>query len=71
MPTIKVRDLDLYYQEHGRPDGEPLVLLHGFTSTGQAFDPFLDRLAHTFVAFHPERCTCFFWLWSSLGSCTA
>jgi pimeloyl-ACP methyl ester carboxylesterase len=54
MPTIKVRDLDLYYQEHGRPDGEPLVLLHGFTSTGQAFDPFLDRLGDRYRLIVPD-----------------
>jgi pimeloyl-ACP methyl ester carboxylesterase len=54
MPTIKVRDLDLYYQVHGRPDGEPLVLLHGFTGTGQAFDPFLDQLGERYRLIVPD-----------------
>jgi len=54
MPTIKVRDIDLYYREYGRPDGEPLVLLHGFTGTGQAFDPFLDRLGERYRLIVPD-----------------
>ena len=30
--------------EAGRPDGEPLVLLHGFGGSGRTFDPLLDGL---------------------------
>ena len=54
MPTIRVRDIDLYYQEHGRPDGEPLVLLHGFTGTGQAFDQFLSQLGECYRLIVPD-----------------
>ena len=32
-------------REAGRPDGEPLVLLHGFGGSGHSFDPLLDGLA--------------------------
>jgi pimeloyl-ACP methyl ester carboxylesterase len=35
MPTVSVRDIALYYEAHGRSDGEPLVLLHGFNARGQ------------------------------------
>ena len=48
MPTIRVRDIDLYYKESGQKDGEPLVLLHGFTATGQMFDAFLDDLGQRY-----------------------
>lgn len=34
MPHATVNDLSMYYEQHGPPDGDPLVLLHGFTVTG-------------------------------------
>src|SRR5687768_1738953 len=34
MPYATVDDLTMYYEEHGVPDGPPLVLLHNFTGTG-------------------------------------
>jgi len=34
LPYAKVNDIDLYYETSGQ--GEPLVLLHGFSSTGQS-----------------------------------
>ena len=34
MPYAMVDDLTMYYEEHGVPDGPPLVLLHNFTGTG-------------------------------------
>ena len=37
MAYLEVADLKLYYEEHGRPDGQPLVLLHG--GGGTADDP--------------------------------
>jgi pimeloyl-ACP methyl ester carboxylesterase len=33
MPSATVNNLSMYYEEHGPPDAEPLVLLHGFTVT--------------------------------------
>jgi pimeloyl-ACP methyl ester carboxylesterase len=44
MPSVRVRDIDLYYRESGPKDGEPLVLLHGFTATGHMFDAFSEDL---------------------------
>jgi pimeloyl-ACP methyl ester carboxylesterase len=54
MPKIQVRDLDLYYEIHGNPNGEPLVLLHGFMSTGRVFAPILDRMGINNQVFIPD-----------------
>jgi pimeloyl-ACP methyl ester carboxylesterase len=54
MPKIRVRDLDMYYEIHGRSDAEPLVLLHGFTGTGHGFDPFLGQLSEHYRLFVPD-----------------
>jgi pimeloyl-ACP methyl ester carboxylesterase len=54
MPKIQVRDLDLYYEIHGNPEGEPLVLLHGFLSTGRIFASLLDRLGENYQVFVPD-----------------
>jgi 3-oxoadipate enol-lactonase len=35
VPLIAVNDLTMQYEEHGRADGVPLVLLHGFQQTGE------------------------------------
>jgi pimeloyl-ACP methyl ester carboxylesterase len=35
MPYADLGDLDLYYEDLGRRDAPPLVLLHGFTVTGR------------------------------------
>ena len=34
MPYVAVGDLRMFYEEHGRRDGLPLVFLHGFSGTG-------------------------------------
>ncbi len=41
--TVKLNGIELYYEEHGA--GEPLVLLHGFSGSGQAWKPYLDTFA--------------------------
>ena len=37
MPTADVNGIKLYYEDHGR--GYPLVFLHGFAGTTQAWKP--------------------------------
>jgi pimeloyl-ACP methyl ester carboxylesterase len=37
MPYAAVNHLKMYYEEHGKPSGPPLVLLHGFSSTGDSW----------------------------------
>ena len=44
MATIMIDEMRMYYEEHGTPDGPPLVLLHGFTATG-------DFWSNQFAAF--------------------
>ncbi|MFQ6015952.1 MAG: alpha/beta fold hydrolase, partial [Anaerolineae bacterium] len=46
MPYVKVNDIEMFYSEYGQ--GEPLVLLHGFTGTGQA------HWQHQIPAFTPK-----------------
>jgi pimeloyl-ACP methyl ester carboxylesterase len=55
MPRIRVRDLEMYYEAHGRSDAEPLVLLHGFTGTGyETFGAFFDQLGTYYRLFVPD-----------------
>lgn len=35
MAYLNLDGMRMYYAEHGTPDGPPLVLLHGFTGTGE------------------------------------
>ena len=46
MAFVMIDDMRMYYTEQGRPDGLPLLLIHGFTGTGDfwtnqlpTFDP--------------------------------
>jgi pimeloyl-ACP methyl ester carboxylesterase len=55
VPKVQVRDLDMYYEVHGRSDAEPLVLLHGFTGTGhETFERFLVQLGECYRLFVPD-----------------
>ena len=54
MPKLRVRDLEMYYELHGPADAEPLVLLHGFTGTGESWDSFLDPLTERYRLIVPD-----------------
>lgn len=43
MPTMSVNDISMYYEVHG--DGQPLVLISGFTADHAAWLTVLDQLA--------------------------
>ena len=43
MPTVKVNDIDIYYEIHG--EGEPLVLIAGLNSDHTLYRTLLSRLA--------------------------
>ena len=36
MAFITVGDVQMFYEDLGKPDGLPIVMLHGFTGTGRA-----------------------------------
>lgn len=46
MPTIRVGDIDVYYEIHG--DGPPLVLVGGLGVDLTVFAPFTEQLARSF-----------------------
>src|SRR5262249_44245165 len=54
MPYATVDDLTLYYEEHGLPDGPPLVLLHGFTETGASWSEQLAALGARYRLVVPD-----------------
>ena len=43
--TIRTPTLEIAYEAHGRPDGIPVVLLHGFPDDARAFDAMAPPLA--------------------------
>lgn len=54
MSKVRARDIDMYYETYGKPNAEPLVLLHGFTGTGEKFDPFVEELAERYRVYVPD-----------------
>lgn len=45
MPYAPLPDGRLYFEEHGVPDGEPLVLVHGFGGVAARWHDLLDTFA--------------------------
>jgi pimeloyl-ACP methyl ester carboxylesterase len=55
MPSVEILGLDLFYQEAGRIDAEPVVLLHGFTVTGgMTWGPHMDAFAAKYRVIVPD-----------------
>jgi pimeloyl-ACP methyl ester carboxylesterase len=50
--TAKVNGIEMYYESHGT--GEPLVLLHGFNSSGHAWKPVLDQFKQHYRVIVPD-----------------
>lgn len=46
MPTVKINNIDCYYETHGQ--GKPLVLIAGLGSDSQSWQPVLEDLAKHF-----------------------
>jgi len=38
--------MEIAYEEHGRPDGQPVILLHGFPYSPRSYDEVAPELAH-------------------------
>lgn len=45
MTIARINDIDLYYEEHGPPAGEPLLLVMGFVTNAAAWAPQIPALA--------------------------
>lgn len=54
MPHAAVADLTMHYEEHGCPDGPPLVLLHNATGTGALWRPQLAALGAHYRLLVPD-----------------
>jgi pimeloyl-ACP methyl ester carboxylesterase len=54
MPYAPVAGMRVFYQEHGAPDGPPLVLLHGFSGTGDAWAPQLATFGARYRLLVPD-----------------
>ncbi|TWU34842.1 alpha/beta fold hydrolase [Novipirellula artificiosorum] len=48
----QVDGMEMYYEVHGK--GEPLVLLHGFFSSGELWKPFLSELTKDYQVIVPD-----------------
>lgn len=44
MPTTRLNDIDVYYEEHGDPNAEPVLLIMGFVMNASAWGPQIDAL---------------------------
>jgi pimeloyl-ACP methyl ester carboxylesterase len=47
MKTVRTPTLEIAYEESGRPDGRPVILLHGFPDDVHAYDGVVPPLAAT------------------------
>ena len=54
MPHAPVNDIELYFEEYGRTDGPPLLLVHGFSGAGTVWEPFLSGFADRFRVIVPD-----------------
>lgn len=50
--TAKLGDLEMYYESSG--EGEPILLLHGFSASGKAWERFVPELAKEFRVIVPD-----------------
>jgi pimeloyl-ACP methyl ester carboxylesterase len=50
--TLAINGMQCYYEEYGR--GEPLLLLHGFSASGEVWAPFVPELAKSYRLIVPD-----------------
>lgn len=48
MPTARVNDIDIYYEQHGDPRNEPLLLIMGFLMNAAAWGAQIPALAERY-----------------------
>lgn len=44
MPKAKINDIELYYEQHGNPDGDAIVLIHGLNGSHLGWANILSKL---------------------------
>ncbi|MCF7559996.1 alpha/beta hydrolase [Sabulilitoribacter multivorans] len=49
---VETNGVKIYYETHG--EGEPLLLLHGFSLSHKAWDSWIDDLSHEFMVITPD-----------------
>ena len=54
MAYIMIDGMRMYYEEHGKPGGPPLVLLHGFNGTGAAWKRQLEAFGARYRLVVPD-----------------
>jgi pimeloyl-ACP methyl ester carboxylesterase len=47
-----INDMEMYYEIHGK--GDPLILVHGFTVSGQVWKPFISELGKHYQLIVPD-----------------
>jgi len=52
MPTMKVNDIEMYFEVHD--EGPPLILLHGFTASSQMWRQWIPVLKQQFQLIIPD-----------------
>ena len=52
MPKVKVNDIEMYYEVHGK--GEPIVFLHGFSWSNQMWNPFIPDFKEHYQLIIPD-----------------
>ena len=50
--VAEINDAEIYYEIHGK--GDPLLLLHGFSGSGQVFAAFLENYASSYRVILPD-----------------
>src|SRR3990172_13244429 len=53
MPTLKVNDIEIYYEEHGA--GAPVILITGLGGVGASWGPQIPRFAKEFRTIVPDH----------------
>ena len=53
-PTVKARDLDIFYREAGPKDAPAVLLLHGFPTSSQMFRNLIPALADRYRVLAPD-----------------
>ena len=52
MPHVKVNDIEMNYEIHG--EGQPLVMIHGFTGSNHMWRPLISELGEHFKLILPD-----------------